>query len=249
MLIGGAFTNRPFFKAMQPLLASENGMNVVSNGHQNNSNGTVSNSEDYILAFNSTSSMNKFLQLVAKFSELVKISKEDKTELEQAFSEIPAGETNEEMKQMVADICSKFSEDGDDAEQGQEGAEGEGNGDDAGEDGADDQGSDSDDAAVTASEGDEEVTIKASELNALRENAVNAAKAARTSAITAKVNSLKFSESNKIGIVLPKKAQDVVNFALLLNDKQAEKFFSIVESFQTIAANEIGNGSSPSVTA
>lgn len=260
LLIGGAFTNRPFFKAMQPLLASENGADEASNDYQkNNKTWSDSKSAFNILAFNSTSNMNKFLQLVAKFYELATITKADKVNLENAFNEIPENERSAEMQTTFSEICAKFSEDGEDSEQWQEGV-GETDDSEKGEDNSDkadqaaswktDEAADktkADDQAETVSatdNGDGTMTIQASEFKNMQAQLAKMVREWRKNELTKKVEAFKFSEWNKVGVVLPKHKNEVVDFALSLSEPQSEKFLKIISNLQTIAASEIWHSTS-----
>jgi len=93
LLIGGAFTNRPFFKNMTWLMASE-----VSEDDKNNL---------YILPFNEKKEMNKFKELLEKLSKETKISAEKFSELKKCFSELPVEEQTEEAKTQVSEVEAK----------------------------------------------------------------------------------------------------------------------------------------------
>ena len=266
LLIGGAFTNRPFFKAMQPLLASEEAGDHVANRHQSN----AANQSSTILIFNTSNPMKKILELLAQFSEAKAINANQKAELEACFNAMSEEDKTPELTNAFNEVVAKFSDEaaGDDA--GGEGA------DKAGEaaSGADDKGSDDagasdgegsaagdsegadadkkDDSAaaakeVKASEGEEVVSIKASELESLKALASQTGKLVREkrkSMIEAKVNGMKFSEGNAVGIVLPKNATEIADFALSLSEAQEAKFFSIISKLQTVAASEVGHSGS-----
>lgn len=88
LLIGWAFTNRPFFKAMNPLMASE--------------------WEPWqwwidrkILFFNTNSSMKTILDLLAKFAENQKLDKEEKELLVAKFSELSEDDKTKELTEAV----------------------------------------------------------------------------------------------------------------------------------------------------
>ncbi len=265
LLIGGAFTNRPFFKAMQPLLASEDGQIVASNDYQTKSRtGTVSKSESYILAFNDQKIMNKFLQLIAAFADMTSINAQQKIALENAFNEIPQDERTEDMQNAFNEVVARFSEDGDDSEQWKadtdEGADWNWTASDKADEAASDKDTTGDDAAgeqpnadepkpVSASENaDGTVTMQLSEFKVMQSQMAKMVRDARKNALEKSVDSLKFSEGNKIGVVLPKNKNNVVEFALSLSETQAEKFLKIISDLQTVAASEIGHGRSTDTT-
>ena len=256
LLIGGAFTNRPFFKAMQPLLASEDGQIEASNGYQTSSAGTVSKSDSYILAFNDSKIMNKFLQLIAQFADMTVINTDQKNQLEKAFNQIPENERTDEMQNAFNEVVARFSEDGDDSEQAQADAgAGEDTTDtasdkadtaasdkDTGEDAAADEAKADEPTTVSASENaDGTVTIQASEFKTMQAQLAKMVREGRKNELEKKVEAMKFSEWNKVGVVLPKNKNAVVEFALSLSEQQSEKFLKIINDLQTVAASEIGH--------
>lgn len=210
LLIGGAFTNRPFFKAMQPLLASEDSQIEASNGHQKtHSTGTVSQSDSYILAFNDSKIMNKFLQLIAQFADMTAINTDQKNQLEKAFNQIPENERTEEMQNAFNEVVARFSEDGDDSEQAQASADAGEDKTDTASDKAGEAASDKDngeDAAageakadepttVSASENaDGTVTIQASEFKTMQAQLAKMVRDGRKNELEKKVEAMKFSE-------------------------------------------------------
>lgn len=254
LLIGGAFTNRPFFKAMQPLLASEDGNGgEAANGDQSGNAQQFSSS--YILPFNYSNSMNKFLQLVAQFCELTTITAAQKTQLEAAFNEIPENERSTEMQAAFSDIAARFSEDA--GSSTDNGTDGDNSAQDASTDAnadkttADD--ANADNAAATdantvaanedGADSEETVTVKASEFKAMQAGLAKMVRETRKNGLTKQVESMKFSEGNKLGVVLPKHANEVVDFALSLSEVQAEKFLKIVGNLQATASKFSETGS------
>lgn len=224
LLIGGAFTNRPFFKAMKPLMASEVGVACQEvDGNR-------------VLFFNSNSSMKTILDLLAKFAESQALAKEDKELLKVKFSELSEDDKTEDLTNAVTEATAEVAEETKEvsASEGEEteteGEEGEKSSDPEGE--------------VKASEGENEITIKASEYESLKSLATQASKLIREKRkdlISSKVSAMAFSETNKKGVVLPKMVSEVVDFALSLSETQSEKFLGIVEKFQVVAASEIGH--------
>lgn len=264
LLIGGAFTNRPFFKAMQPLLASEEGATDVASRHQSNA---ATQTSSNFLVFNFSTPMKKILELLAQFSEAKAINAEQKAELEACFNAMSEEDKTAELTNAFNECVAKFSDEaaaGDSAgsdegaDKAGEAASGADGSDDAGAsdgegagDGADAEGKD-DSAAdkakeVKASEGEEVVSIKASELAALKNLASQTSKLVREkrkSMIETKVNGMKFSEGNAIGIVLPKNVKEIVDFAAALSEPMEAQFFSIISKLQTVAASEVGHSGS-----
>jgi hypothetical protein len=56
-----------------------------------------------------------------------------------------------------------------------------------------------------------------------------------------RVSALTFSESNKKGIILPKSKKEIVNFALSLSEKQADRFVNILKNLESVAFKELGH--------
>lgn len=252
LLIGGAFTNRPFFKAMQPLLASEEGNGEgAANGEHFGESSRFSSS--YLLPFN-YSTMNKFLQLVAAFCELTSITADQKAQLETAFNEIPANERSDEMTAAFNELAAKFSEetaattdttatattDSDKAGEAAAGttpADTTTTADTAKADDAAAGNADTTASTVTTSEGGEEtISVKASEFKAMQSSLAKMVRESRKNELTKKVEAFKFSEGNTMGVVLPKHQNEVVDFALSLSEAQAEKFLTIVGNLQSVAS-------------
>lgn len=255
LLIGGAFTNRPFFKAMQPLLANEDFWSEVSNRHQKKGEFSDTDSNN-ILFFNTSKSMKTLLELLAQFCELSTISKAQLEQLEAAFAEVKPDYVTPEMTAAVDEIKAKFTEEAapapaaDPAPTPVDPAPV----DPTPADPADpkDPIDPATDPAPTPADPEKkieanekgEVTMKFADYEAMKALATQTGKLvrdARAKAVAEKVDWLTFSESNKIGAVLPKHKKDVVDFALSLSEKQSEKFISIVNNLQTIAAGEIGS--------
>lgn len=250
LLIGGAFTNRPFFKAMQPLLASEEGAE-----HGDAANGEQMES----LIFSSTSStMFKFLEALNAIAKAgSKPTKAQLDALTQQYSELSEADQNR------ADIKSKYEEalamseeeqpekpegesekpEGEKPEGEEEKPEGEGEKPEGEKpEGEKPEGEAPAGEAVKANE-DGTVTIKASELNDLKAGQRQLSKLVkekRERTLKDKVAGLQFSETNKVSVILPKSTQKIVDFAATLNEKQEEKFFEILTGLNTLAAQEFG---------
>lgn len=247
LLIGGAFTNRPFFKAMQPLLASEEGNGEgAANGEQFDESQGASSS--YLLPFN-YSTMNKFLKLVAAFCELTSITADQKAQLETAFNEIPADERSDEVTAAYTELVGKFSDETtttattttDSDKAGEAAKDGEGAETTTTETAKTDEAAagtaDTTASTVSASEqGEETISVKASEFRAMQSSLAKMVRESRKNELTAKVEAFKFSEGNKMGVVLPKNKNEVVDFALSLSEAQAEKFLTIIANLQSAAS-------------
>ncbi len=220
LLVWGAFTNRPFFKAMTPVMANEEVADKLINGDRKATN---------ILFFNS-SSMKTILELLAKFAENKNLSKEDKELLKATFSEMWEDDKTAELTSAVDEATADEKAEEDETKEDKE--------DEKKEDSADDEWDGDDDKW----EEDKEITLKASEYESLKDLASQASKLIkekRKDMLTDKVKNLTFSETNKIGVVLPKMTKDVVDFALSLNEKASDKFLEIIKNLQTVSASEI----------
>lgn len=228
LLLWGAFTNRPFFKNMQPVFASE-----AADTEPNQKNSSA-------FLFHGNNSMKTLIQLLAKFSDTNVISKDEQETIKQLFSELEASE-QEQFKEHV-DEALAFTATEDDAS-----ADGE-EGDDAGDADAEE----GDDAAAEIPE--EIASVQANEnwLYTFSEEQMNMMKwiiskasatvaQARKDKITARVKSLAFNEWTKKWIVLPKNVESVANFALSLSEKQSDQFFNILTSLKSVAFGEVGH--------
>lgn len=211
--------------------------------------------------------MKKILELIAQFCDKATITADEKATLEAAFSEMAAEDKTEALTAAVEEIKAKFSEEGADAATAADGAGAddtastEDKGDPASAvttetetaaDPAKVEGETTTDPAPAAVEPEKvveanekgEVTIQASEYQSLKALASQTAKlvsAARKSSLDQAVSGLVFSESNKVGVALPKNKQEIVDFALSLSEKGAEKFLAILGKLQTVAASEVGH--------
>lgn len=244
LLIGGAFTNRPFFKSMTPLMATV--------ADQSADQKTVQN----ILFYNQTDQMNKFLELVNKFAELDTISKEQATELKNAFAELPAeDQADSSTLALYNDLTEKFNEEKPEEpkdpkpepEEPEEPKEEEDDDDDDDDD--DEDNNDDDEDNITATEttknGKKFSTIETSELNKIKAIAKLVSKTTRKlreAEFSEKLNSISFSETNQKGTleILPKCKRKITEFALSLSEPNAEKFFNILQNIKTISTAEIG---------
>lgn len=112
LLTGGAFTNRPFFKDMEPLMASED-----ASRRPQGADGAL------YLFFTDSPHMKAFYEQVAKVTGSKEISAADIASLEKAFSEIQTPTDSE--KAILANLQGAFKESeaakankGDDGEKG-----------------------------------------------------------------------------------------------------------------------------------
>jgi hypothetical protein len=233
MLVGGAFTNRPFFKSMQPLMASEDGQETEGS-RQAQSEAGLGYSENFYIFFEPT--MKTLLDLLAAFSELAKISKAQKDQLEGAFNDLPADSKSPEITKAVTQTLAKFSEDGEGQGAGEGAGAGAGNGEGEG------AGTGTEGAGVAATEG--VVSIQASELAALRAAAAKGQEAQKTTLAAFCETSV--SAVIAKGSVLPKHKDKLAQFSESLGSvEKAKEFFELIGEFKAFNSTEVGSGADP----
>lgn len=225
MLVGGAFTNRPFFKSMQPLMASEDGQETGETSEAQGVAGSETHDNFYIFF---DLPMKTLLDLLAKFSDFAKINKTEKAALEKAFSELDQGSRSDAITAEYNKTLAKFSEDETVVTPPPETKEG---------------GETQKTETVEASE--KNVTISASELESLRTIAAAFAEAQKTSVKS--FAETKFSELAAKGNVLPKHKDAVLAFAETLERPQAEALFSVLGGMKAFNDTETGSGQAPAV--
>ena len=218
LLVGGAFTNRPFFKAMSPLMANE----------EKAANDDQVTHEQYL--FFNTTSMKKYLELLAQFSEKETLSADERASIVSAFGELPEEDKTDEVQAKQDEILAKpetKEETKDEASKKED----------------ETKKSSKEEKKAETVKANEDVTIKMSELETLKSLAKQSAeliKRQKRTDLEAKVNGLSFSETNAVGIVLPKSQKEIVDFAMWLKDDQVEIFCEILEKLQSVSAKEIG---------
>ncbi len=184
LLVGGAFTNRPFFKAMQPLMASE-----AADRQPGARNGTADLNSP-VLFTNFTSSMTrKLLTLLSDVAGQNKIKKSDIAHIKYAFSEL--NDTQKaDVEEAVQDVYNRFEEEekakvddvqpakpADAEEENKEGEEGGDKGEEKKEDEGEGEGDDEEDKAG-AEQTEEEKKAAADAAEAEKKAADDAAAAA-----------------------------------------------------------------------
>ena len=240
LLIGGAFTNRPFFKGMQPLMATEGAAADGKTGASDSLNG-------HTPYFFSNTPMHKTLLVMDKILASGKFTQAEKAELEQAYGEIAEKARTPELNTKVAELLAKFEEGGDKpaAEKPAEGEkpkEGE--------------------EAVVPAEGEETVVpadvegeVKANEdetftvdktfmesVKGMQSQLSKVSADATLKACESKAKDLCFSEAKKTNVVLPKHVPKVAKFAAGLSEPARKEFFEILGSLKSVPAGEKGHG-------
>lgn len=215
LLIGGAFTNRPFFKNMDSLKASES--TRWEEDQENN------------LYFTKITSMNKFKELLAKFSELETLTQLQKMQLASKFFELNEAE-QEEVKDQVEELVEKTAEPKDPQTNPNDG-EWEGEDSDADPSGGKDE------KKPKTGEFSEAHMKKFHEMEQ-RVIAMEIEKAERDAKDTfAKYT---FSETNKKGVLKPAMQSKFCELLVSLNDKQKKLFTDILENVQASPLETLG---------
>lgn len=233
LLLGGAFTNRPFFKGMQPLMASEN----AANGEKVNTD----HIDGHAYFFSNNATMFKLMLLMDKLLQKDTITASEKSELELRFNELPESD-KVTTKATVDELLAKFSEDEKITEA-----------DTAKNSTEDDSEDDSEEVVEDKSEEVAQVDgIKANEdgtfaitdqvafseaMKAIKKQQMQLSEQTRVlrfNEVTESVKKLQFSEKTKKGIfLLPKDAKKFAEFAMSLSEAKAKEFFDIMSSLPT----------------
>jgi len=242
LLLWGAFTNRPFFKNMQPLFATE-----AADTKTNEFSKTSS-----VFLFNQNWPMKTLIQLLAKFGDTSVISKSEQETIKNLFAELDTSEQEqfkEHVDEALAFNASEESNEGSDDEEDKDTDEDK-DSEDEGDDAGDDDAWKSDDAAddvpgdlpeVKANE-DWMYTFSEEQMSLFKwiiSKASATVAAARREKITSQVQWLAFNEQTKKWLLLPSNVEGVVNFALSLNEKQSDQFFKIMKALKVVAFGEV----------
>lgn len=228
VLVGGALTNSPYFKELDPVVAFSEA-NIFNQ-------------------FNYSNTMNLQEILAKDVSEL--------TDEEKAFVRENVSELSDEQKESHKEILEASDDDSDDGEGSGDGAdEGNDDGDDDGEgeegaeggEGDDDEGEGADDSQKNAShKGKKGRFMSEAEIKALSTKANQGQKAFQeleSMKIASQVEKMVFSESNKEGHILPKQKSAVVSFVKTLSEKQRDQFANIVNNMPKLEVfGELGDG-------
>lgn len=214
VLVGGALTNKPYFKKLKAVVLSEHVIKLSDNSTMNLEDIRAKSAEEL------TDEEKDFLRQSQELTD------EDKTKFASVLDN--DGESTEEGE-------------GDGAGEGEGAGDGAGTeegGDSAGTEG-DGEGTQEDGEGAGGS--DEKVEITASELAALRGDAAAGREARQklvASEIAESVSKMTFSETNKKGPFLVKTSEKVKSFMLTLSEKQRKDFASIMN--EVPAANLFG---------
>lgn len=240
LLIGGAFTNRPFFKGMQPLLATEGAAS-----DQKNSAGSTISAHAY---FFSNHSMHKLMLLLDQLVQKDKITAAEKSELEQRYAEVPKELRSDKMATVIGEVLAKFEEEGAPAPAAKPDVKTDGEGGE-GDDGA----GDGEGAADTETKPDGEVktnedgtfTVDATfmeSVKGMQKSLSTMSQKATFGECQAKVKTMCFSEKQPTNVVLPKHVTKIAEFASKLAEPQRKVFFEIIGSLKAVPAGVKGHG-------
>lgn len=254
LLVGGAFTNTPFFKGMQALKASE-----VARSRSTTKDTPIT------LFLNPQKQMNKFLQKVAEFAEKGTLAA-NRAELTKEFSTLSAEEQKSLKNELVNSFGFKFDDPAPAADPAPTPAEPEKPADPAPADPATpaEPASDvtpeekkeveaepvdepvEDDEEEEPAEQEKEETLKASELNALREKAKKFEeyeRAQKFAEIEKTISPFIFSEGNKDARVPAKYKEKLTKIALSLSEKKRAWFFEILKDVRNFGelTKELGS--------
>lgn len=246
LLVGGAFTNRPFFKGMQPLMATEGAAaNEKTGAH-------AALQRAYF--FSPQATMHKFLMAMDALAEKETISASEKSKVEALYLELPEADRSADVQKAFAEIIAKYSEDGaapaatpapeatPEGEKPEEVAPAA-----TPEEGAPEAEGVKPEGVEGTVEANEDGTYK---VDALFMEGVKKAQAtlsemtrnATLSACESTTKSLLFSDKNPANVVLGKHVAKITKFAAGLSDANRKEFFEIVGSLKAVPAGSKGHG-------
>lgn len=260
LLIGGAFTNRPFFKNMESLMASE-----VAVDHQNTN----------LHLSLTTSAMKEVLNLIDSFNEKEAISIEEKNALTGAFNELDAdsqsrvkelvdiqlAKFNDEESEVVAeDVAEEVEESTEeeteevaDEEEASEVVANEDSEEESEEEATDEEISEVEESEEESEEAEEvaanEITVSASSFSELQSEVSKLRKEAHDRLIDDTVSSLLFNEETNTGSVLPKNKEKLVKIFSDMSDKHIGQVAKFLKENPVMSFNEIGSSEEPKAPA
>lgn len=244
LLIGGAFTNRPFFKGMQPLMA---GFSFSEVSASENSGKTQTKEGHHALFFSHASVMKKFLEVCSRLVEKSTISAGELKELELAYGELPTDDRSKEINNAFAELKAKFDE-GDGTEVKPEEVKPEEPAAVEPEAEVETEVKPEVPAGVEGVQANEDGSFTVTDpakfgesIKGIQTLASTLQRETTLAACEKLVTPLIFSEKRKDKVVLPKHKKRVVQFAASLSEKQRAEFFSIVGEFKAVPAKEVGH--------
>ncbi|MCK4553878.1 hypothetical protein KAU19_02865 [Candidatus Parcubacteria bacterium] len=224
VLIGGALTNKPFFKGLKSVIFSEPSIINQFNAEHNMDLTKILAKEPGTL----TDDEKKFL--VSKFSEL---KKGDILKFAEDMEGVEAEKPAENDEGKEGEGKESENKEGDKGDKGGEGENKEGENKEGNKGKESDEGNKEGDKDGKKVEGSEQfVKVKASEYKALEDKANQGADAyteLQRTKIETVVDKMAFSEQNREGKILPKAKVDVIKFMLTLSETQKTEFIKIVD--------------------
>lgn len=217
LLIGGAFTNRPYFKGMKALQYSED------------DSGSDENITFYLFT---EQKMDKLLELLQKLLSAETMEQPELDTMEAMYSEMKGAEDPKasemykgimDKKQVIADAKAKA----DAEEQAKKDAEAK-----ALEDAKKDPNAQ---VQFTDPTTWETKAMCFAEIKAMETTIANYKFAEKKIAVSEKLKSFVFSETNKMATILPKHNDKLTNFAMSLDDAQFSQFSEILNAMTTEA--------------
>lgn len=240
LLIGGAFTNRPFFKGMKSLMGSEG---AAASGQRSEASGAGQSA--YFFSQNST--MHKLLMRMDSVLTKGQFTSTEKADLEQLYSEIAESDRTAELNTKFAELLANFEEGGDDTSKVTPAAEveetEEGKGDDT-TDTTEGEKPEGVEGEVKANE-DGTATVDKTFMENVKGmkkklSEMEFAETIRT--CEAQVKALCFSEKRPTNVILPKHVTKVSRFAAGLSEPMRKEFFELIGAFKAVPAGVKGHG-------
>lgn len=220
LLIGGAFTNRPFFKNMESIKATEATSNDI-----------------HIYSYQSKT-MLEFITLMSKFGSAKSLSTAQFSEIQTAFNELPEEEKTEEIKEQLAEVEKKVETVATETEttettETEEVAET-----------TETETTETEEEVTEVKEvpetlkasEDKKISVDFAEFTRLKNQEAKfkeQIKQFREAEVKNKSQSLQFNEATGEGFLLPSNMDKVQKFALSLTDGQEKTFFEILGTIKT----------------
>lgn len=215
VLVGAGLTNRPFFRQMPAVVASETGGLTLN--------------EKSVLYFSDT---------VMNLEQLLSKPSEELTEEEVTFIRENEEELTDEQRESLSEVLA------DDQDDNQDNNQDDNQDDNQDADQDDNQDTDNDDSGdaedIEASE--KTVTIKASELKQLQNDAKQgslAFKALDREKVSKQIESFTFSESNKTGVLTPAIKAKATNFMVKLSADMRKEFAEVLKGLKKVSNTDL----------
>ena len=206
VLIGGALTNRPYFKSLAPVMLSENMYARFSDLELSEGGEKEAMTKDELKA------------QLAEDSEFV----------------LPEDATDED-KAAFEEASTELAEEAENKEEG-DGETGDGNGDDVADEGNGDDDDEGNGDAVKASENFISKAEHSKQMNELKSKMGVVEKKLRFKEVTTAVQGYVFSESNPDGVLLPKNTEAAINILMASTPKSAKLFTEFLTELPAVSA-------------